>query len=395
MRIAIYGGSYNPPHRGHLRAAKAAMETLSPDRFLLIPAKEPPHKSLPEGSPGPAERLALTEAMARELPGAEVSDLELSMAGASYTVRTLERLRERWPEAELVFLVGTDMFLSLDTWREPERLMALASVGVFQRAGGEKAAIEAAAEKYRRAYGATVYVIESEPLEISSSELRERLPRREGREYLPEAVYEHIIRRRLYGARPDFDWLREKAYAWLKPKRVPHVQGTEQEARRLARRWDEDEDDAAEAAILHDITKKLERDEQLQLCERYDIITDTSETANIKLFHAMTGAALSRDLFGIPARIESAVRWHTTGRPGMTKLEKILYLADYIEPTRHGFAGLEELRALAYEDLDAAVLLGLRLSLEDLRQNGTEPQGDSLRAERWFSEQIRNKQESL
>lgn len=395
MRIVMYGGSFNPPHRGHGKAAKAAKEALRADKFFLVPDRQPPHKDLAPGSPTPEQRLKLTELSARELPGAEVLDIELLRQGPSYTVDTLRQLKERYPEAEIVFLVGTDMFLSLESWRDPAGILALASVGVFQRAEGEREALEEKAAHYRAAYGAMVYIIESEPLEISSSRLRELLPERQGREYLSGAVYDEILRHRLYGARPELAWLREKVKKHLAPKRVPHVLGTEQEAVRLARRWGEDENDAAEAAILHDITKKLDRNEQLQLCQKYDIITDTSEGANGKLFHAMTGAALARDLFGVPAHIESAIRWHTTGRPDMTKLEKIIYLADYIEPNRHGFEGLEELRKIAYEDLDAAMLLGLRLSLQDLRAGGTEPQGDSVAAEKWFAALLENKHESL
>lgn len=385
MRTVMYGGSFNPPHSGHLRAARAAMEQLQPDRFFLVPDRQPPHKELGEGSPDPARRLELTALAARELPGAQVLDIELQREGRSYTVDTLAQLRRLYPGDEIVFLVGTDMFLSLESWKDPAQILALASVGVFERDEGQTEAIGAQAEHLRSTYGASVYVIESEPLAISSSELRELLPRRQGREYLPEPVYGQIIRQRLYGAKPELSWLREKAYAHLHPKRIPHVQGTEQEAVRLARRWGEDEGDAAEAAILHDITKKLDRKEQLQLCQRYGIITDTSETENNKLFHAKTGAALSRELFGVPEAIRGAIRWHTTGRVGMTRLEKIVYLADYIEPTRHGFEGLEMLRKAAYEDLDGAMLLGLRMSLKDLRQSGVEPQGDSVEAERWFA----------
>ena len=393
MRVVMYGGSFNPPHRGHLRAARAAMEQLRPDTFFLVPDHEPPHKALAAGSPAPEQRRKLTELAAGELPGAEVLDIELRRQGPSYTVDTLAQLGELYPGAEIVFLVGTDMFLSLETWRAPERILAQASVGVFCRDAGQQPAIAAQAAHLRKTYGATVYVIDSEPLVISSSALRELLPRRQGREYLPEAVYEEIIRCRLYEARPELAWLRGRAHAHLAPKRVPHVLGTEQEAVRLARRWGEDEGDAAEAAILHDITKKLNRNEQLQLCERYGIITDNSEQENEKLFHAKTGAALSKDRFGVPAHIESAIRWHTTGRVGMTGLEKIVYLADYIEPSRHGFEGLEELRKLSYEDLDKAMMLGLRMSLKDLRQNGTEPQGDSVLAEAWFSELVQSKEE--
>lgn len=394
MRVVMYGGSFNPPHSGHGRAARAAMVQLAPERFFLVPGREPPHKALAEGSPSPEERLHLTELLAGEVPGAEVLDMELRRAGASYTVDSLSELKERFPEAEIVFLVGTDMFLSLDTWREPERILRLASVGVFQRAPGERAALEEKAAYYRQSYGATVYIIESEPLEISSSELRALLPQRKGREYLPDAVYGEIIRQRLYGVKPELSWLRERALDYLDPKRVPHVLGTEEEARRLAKRWGADEEEAAEAALLHDMTKRLSREEQLRLCEKYGIMADTSETANAKLYHAVTGAALARADFGVPEPIEAAIRWHTTGRAGMRLLEKIIYLADYIEPNRHGFEGLEELRVLAYEDLDRAMLLGLELSLADIRRGGVEPHGDSLAAAEYFAALTQEKHES-
>lgn len=368
--IAIYGGSYNPPHRGHLRAAQAAYEQLKPQKFFLVPDYEPPHKTLEAGSPEPAERLELTRLAAEELPWAETLDIEINRAGKSYTSDTLRALHEQYPESRLCFLMGTDMFLTLDEWHEPEEITRLAAIGVFARSAGEREAIERKKAAVEARYGAEVLVVESEPIDISSSELRALLPQRKGREYLPEAVYAEIIRHRLYGARPELAWLRERAYAHLKPKRVPHVAGTEQEAVRLAKRWGEDEGDAAEAAILHDITKRLDHEEQLHLCKKYAIITDNLETANEKLLHARTGAALSKELFGVPEHIESAIRWHTTGRAGMTRLEQIVYLADYIEPTRHGFAGLEELRRAAYEDLDGAMALALNMSWQEVTEKG-------------------------
>ena len=151
----------------------------------------------------------------------------------------------------------------------------------------------------------------------------------------------------------------------LKPRRISHVWGCEHEARHLAERWGCDPDAAAEAGILHDCTKKLELSDQLLLSDKYGIINDTVETANTKLLHAKTGAAVAKDRFGVPLEIENAIRWHTTGKPDMTTLEKVLYMADYIEPSRD-FDGVDELRRLAYTDLDAAMVLGLKMSLEDL-----------------------------
>lgn len=382
--IAVYGGSFNPPHLGHIRAASAAREQLQPQRLFLVPDYEPPHKALEAGSPAPEERFTLTKLAAADIPGAEVLDIELERAGRSYTSDTLRELHTRYPQSRLCFLMGTDMLLTLDEWHEPETILSLAAIGVFARSVGEREVIEAKRAALEKRYGASVILIESEPVDISSSELRGLLPGRGGREYLSDAVYAEIIRLRLYGAKPALAWLRREAYAFLDPKRVPHVAGTEQEAVKLARRWGEDEGDAAEAAILHDITKRLTHDEQLRMCREYGIITDDLERTNEKLLHARTGAAFCRERFGVPENIESAIRWHTTGRAGMTRLEKIIYLADYIEPTRHGFAGLEELRRAAYEDLDAAMAMALGMSWAEVTAKGTPFHQNSADAKEYF-----------
>ncbi len=382
--IAVYGGSFNPPHLGHIRAANAAREQLQPQKLFLVPDYEPPHKALEAGSPAPEERFTLTKLAAADIPGAEVLDIELERAGRSYTSDTLRELHTRYPQSRLCFLMGTDMLLTLDEWHEPETILSLAAIGVFARSEGEREVIEAKRAALEKRYGASVILIESEPVDISSSALRGLLPGRGGREYLSDAVYGEIIRLRLYGAKPELAWLRREAYAFLDPKRVPHVAGTEQEAVKLARRWGEDEGDAAEAAILHDITKRLTQDEQLRMCREYGIITDDLERTNEKLLHARTGAALCRERFGVPENIESAIRWHTTGRAGMTRLEKIIYLADYIEPTRHGFAGLEELRRAAYEDLDAAMAMALGMSWAEVTEKGTPFHQNSADAKEYF-----------
>ena len=111
MKIAFYGGSFNPPHRGHLNSAIAAAEQLCPDLFFVIPDCRPPHKTLEAGSPTPEERMELCRLNFAEVPNAEVSDLEIARGGKSYTVDTVRALQRLYPDAELVMLVGTDLLL--------------------------------------------------------------------------------------------------------------------------------------------------------------------------------------------------------------------------------------------------------------------------------------------
>ena len=378
MRLAFYGGSFNPPHPAHVRACRLACEALKPDKLLVIPAATPPHKPLPEGSPDANERMALTRIAFRDLPEAEVSDMELHRAGRSYTSDTVAELRREYPDAELVMIMGTDMLLSFETWHEWRYILAEASLAVLPRDEGDLEPIRRMAEHLRISCGAVVYVLDVAPLPMSSSGMRELLVNRRG-----AGVYERIIRTRDYGAKPQLDWLRERAYAYLKPGRIPHVAGCEHEAVKLAERWGADPGDAAEAGILHDITKKLTMPEQLKLAEKYGIVFDALERENLKLTHAITGAALSREVFGVTDEVYGAIRWHTTGRPDMTLLEKLIYLADYIEPTRD-FEGVEPLRALAYEDIDAAMALGLKMSLEELKACGIVPHSATVEALRWY-----------
>ena len=391
MRVLIYGGTFNPPHAGHVRAVRAAAEALKPEKILLIPTAIPPHKALGEGTPSAEERLKMTGLAAETLPGAEASGMELLREGKSYTSDTLRELAEQYPHDELIFLLGTDMLISLPDWHEPEVICRLASIAVFSRETGRETEIADAAERLRRTFGATVYIVSGEPVEVSSTELREKLPQREGRELLPREVYAYIIRNRLYGARPAFSWLRQRAYSYLKPKRVAHVQGVEQEAVKLAERWGVDTEDAAEAAICHDITKALDRDAQLRLCEKYAIMTDEYEKTGEKLLHAKTGAAFAVDLFGLSDDVALAIRFHTTGRPGMPRLEMITYLADYIEPGRAGFAGLPELRAACYEDLDRAMELASRMSIDEVREKGAAPHHNTVDAHEWYLRNLRRR----
>ena len=385
MKIAVYGGSFNPPHLGHTEAARTVAEALRPDKFLIIPDNLPPHKEMEEDSPMPEQRMGLCKLAFAGIPGAEISDMEINREGKSYTADTVDRLRELYPEDGLYLVMGTDMLLSFEQWYRFRYLLEQCTLAVLARAEEDGDAIRAHAGYMEREYGAKIVILPHEPLEMSSSDIRERLKVRLGSELLDDGVYSQIIRCRYYDAQPELSWLREKSYACLKPKRIAHVAGCESEAVKLAMRWGEDPETAAEAGILHDITKKLNLDEQLILCEKYGIINDNLELNSPKLLHAKTGAALARDLFGVSDRVYEAIRWHTTGKPDMTTLEKIIYLADYIEPTRD-FEGLDKLRALAYEDLDKAMALGLEMSLEEIRRQNVEPHRASLEAYLWYSQ---------
>ena len=377
MKIGIYGGTFDPIHRGHLTAAKAVRDALGLNKLLLVVDSIPPHKELPADSAGNEDRLAMTELATAELgKWAEVSDIELRRQGKSYTSDTLREVKAMYPDDELWLIVGSDMFLSFHTWHEPEVIASLAGIAAVSRLEENEDDAFAAQKKHlEAAYGAHIVTVKNpNVIEVSSTEVREALSRGEGRAYLSDAVYGYIARKHLYGTHAELkhltvDELRPIAMSFLKPKRMPHVLGTEQEAIRLAKQYGADVTKAQIAALLHDCTKKLNRDEQLALCAHYGIVPDPLERQTLKLLHAKTGAAVARDLFGVDDDIYNAIYWHTTGKADMTVLEKVIYMADYVEPNRV-FDGVDDLRDAVHTDLDMGLLMGLQDSIEEMTERG-------------------------
>ena len=395
MKIGVYGGTFNPPHLGHLAAARAAVEKLGLDKLLLIPAAVPPHKQLPQETPALEHRMAMAEKMADALlmpKVAEVSRLELEREGKSYTSDTLEAIHKQYPGAQLWLIMGTDMFLTLHQWHDPAEILKLAGICAFGRKEQDGEAVFAPQRTFlEETYGAKVVTLTlSDLVDISSTQLRELLAGGKGAEYLHPSVYGYILMNGLYGTHADLKHLdipelRACSYSMVREKRVKHIRGTEEEAVRLARRWGADETYARRAGILHDCTKYLELEDQLSLCRQYGVQLDELEQVAVKLLHSKTGACIARAVFDEPDEVFWAIYWHTTAKADMTTLEKILYVADYMEPNRD-FEGVERLRELAYQDLDKALLLGVETTIQEMKDRKLPVHQNTLQAQAWLRE---------
>ena len=372
-RIGIYGGTYSPPHIGHLRAAEYAMEACKLDRLLLIPTGVSPHKAMSAGASS-ADRLEMLRLSAAQIKGAQVSDIEILREGRSYTVDTLGTIREENPGAELVLLMGTDMFTSFLTWKDPARIMELATLAVFcrgergeqERIDAQKAALEA--------MGARIELVHNPVTAISSTDLRRMLVFGCADPFLMPGVGDYIREKGLYGTGKErknlsLEELEQEVITLLNPNRVAHVLGCRDCAVELAKRYGENEVDAARAGLLHDITKAIDGPLQLTLCAEYGIVLDTFSRSFPKTLHALTGSLVAERIFGENENVVRAICHHTTGRADMTLLEKIIYIADYVERNRD-FPGVEDMRAMAYTDLDKAVLMGLQSAVAHVRRQG-------------------------
>ncbi len=383
-RIGIYGGTFNPPHLGHFRGAQYALEQLRLDRLLMIPAHTAPHKGNSPEQPTPQQRLKMVQLGLGDREDIVASDLEINRGGISYTFETVEQVVVLYPNAQLYLVMGTDMLASFENWREPGRILKHTTLAVLCRGEkGEKEVIEEMMPKLT-AMGAKVEILQNPITAISSTDLRRMLCFRCASEFLPQPVEEFILKNGLYGSWKNYrhlpiEKLQEVVVSLLKPNRVAHVLGCRETAVELARLYGVDETDAARAALLHDITKALGGDLQLTMCRSYGTMLDKFSLKNPKTLHALTGSLVAERIFGENKAVVDAIRCHTTGKADMNLLEKIIYVADYVEPNRD-FPGVEELRNLAYTDITKALKLGLQNTLNLLHRQGSEVSPESMEA---------------
>ena len=383
-RIGIFGGTFNPPHIGHIQAAQQAITALGLSRLLLIPDRIAPHKQLPENSPTPEQRLDMLRIAAADCPQIQASDIELCREGVSYTVETVTALKKLYPRAELVLLMGTDMFLSFDSWKNARKILKNTTLGVFCRGEkNEETAIKEKRSELQR-QGAKVELVKNDVIPISSTQMRRLLAFHCADAFLPAGVGDYIRENGLYDVSARWknlpmEELEQVVVSLLNPNRVAHVLGCRDTAVELAKRWGADVTDAARAGILHDITKALDGPLQLTLCEAYGKILSDFSRKYPKTLHALTGSLVAERIFGENEAVVSAIRYHTTGKAGMNLLETIVYVADYMEPNRD-FPGVEKLRALAFTDLPSALKLGLEMTMEHLKKQGSEVSPESREA---------------
>lgn len=189
-RLGILGGTFDPPHNGHMAIAEAALKELNLERMLLIPAKLPPHKTLDEVS-SDIDRLEMLKLAVKGKPDLEISEIELERAGLSYTIHTLKELKEIYSDIELVFIIGADNISEMETWYQPEAILDMAAVAAFNRPGFNP----------KGKYISRIELFEMPPNEISSTAIREAV--KSGKAiagFVPAAVEEYIIKNSLYRA---------------------------------------------------------------------------------------------------------------------------------------------------------------------------------------------------
>jgi len=387
-RIAIMGGTFDPIHYGHLVAAESVRQEFGMHEIFFIPTGSPPHKNA-DNVTSPWHRYLMTALATASNPFFVPSNLEIAREGKSYTVDTVRAIREELgKQTQLFLIIGADALLEILTWKEPQTLLSMCEFIVVTRPGYDNRALLEHISMLETNYGGQIHFLEIPALDISSSDIRLSTSLGKSAKYLtPDNILEYIAKHELYTADGAYientllqdiaDYLR----ANLSPDRFAHTMGVVQESVRLAQIYGEDIERACLAALLHDIAKQLPHSELLRFAADHEIYTDEVLLASPVLLHGDIGAVIAHDKFGVTDKdVLNAVRSHTLGRPNMSLLEKIIFVADVLDAGRntdpdvppHIQTQREKARILACEqyNIDAAVVETLLIKREHTLANG-------------------------
>lgn len=369
MKAGILGGTLDPIHNGHIEIALAAMDALGLDRVALLPAGDPPHK---RRATDKQDRLAMTRLAAEGHPGLAVSDIEIARPGVTYTVDTLSALSVEHPDVEWTYIIGADTLNVLESWREFPRIARLCSFAVVNRPGCDVELARLRAQAITACYGTKVALLPVSGPALSSSALRGKVAAGEDiSPYVPAPVAEYIRERGLYLCDYSEAQILDRLRRTLTFHRFTHTLGVANTAQRLAPTCGVDPHRARLAGLLHDCAKSMPLEEMRALVTERLPDLDQAELDTRQILHAPAGMILARDEYGVKdPSILSAIRKHTVGAGDMSPMDALIYVADFIEPGREPFPGLEKARKLAEKDIYRAMLCCAELTAKHLRERG-------------------------
>lgn len=345
MKIGIMGGTFDPIHNGHLMLGRYARDLFSLEQIWFMPNGNPPHKVSDSIESQTKHRVEMVRRAIEHEDSFVLQLYEVNRKEVNYSYLTMEHFKDAYPAHEFYFIVGADSLFSLDRWVHPEKLLKTCVMLAAYRDGKNTSEMEKQIRYLNEKYDADIRLLHTPDVDISSSEIRQRLKKNlQIDEMVPQVVCEYIKDHQLYY--DELCVMKEKVRQSQNDFRFKHTIGVMETAVKLAKRYQEDADKARIAGLLHDCAKEIYPGLQ----------------------HASKGAELAREEYGITDQeILDAIKWHTTGRPKMTLLDKIIYVADYIEPNRNQAPNLDEIRHLAMLNLDECLYTILEASLAYLK----------------------------
>ena len=361
MKIAIFGGSFDPPHLGHVNIALCALRQFDLDRIILVPTGATYNKK--NASVSASSRFEMCRIVAEKY-GFELSDAEISKEGFSYTADTLEYFKNLYPDDKLYFILGGDSLDYIETWKNPEKIFSLCTIILAARKGyTDKAGY------LKEKFGAKILKLDFENYDVSSSHIRKSI-KHAASDFsdVDSEVAQYIMKNNLYTY--DTEYLKSRIKPILKPERYEHSLGVMELSEKLALHYGADPLKAKVAGLLHDCAKNLDFDkmrEYMMLAGDIDDIVLSSKG----LWHAPASAQYAKEHFDIDDEIFEAVFYHTIGKPDMNLLCKIVFLADVLEPGRDSeFEWSHPLRNQVFEDIDKTLLDVLDITIISLIERG-------------------------
>ncbi len=328
----MFGGTFDPPHKGHRHLMDGALQQEQFDRVFLIPSYIPPHKDHRPSLSFEARRELLLDRFGG-ISGLEVLDIEQKRGGKSYTIDTVTALQAQYPEDTFYFLIGSDMFLCFDRWYCADQLLSKLILVVGSREAGDRPQLEAKKKELESRFNCKgIILCNIEAVVCASSALR--------------------------GAG---NGLAERVLAFMDRemdlKRVRHTMQVADYARTLAPKFGINEEQAYLAGLLHDCTKCYPAEWQVQYAKEKGIELSEADLASPQILHQRTAPTFARAELGCEdPEVLSAIGCHTTGKTEMTPLEQLIFFADACEPGRN-YPGVEEIRRTGEEDLAKGTLL--------------------------------------
>ena len=340
MKIGVFGGSFDPVHLEHINLVNGAIKSLALDKLFVMPAHTPPHKRGKALSLD-SDRLELCRVAFSDFERVEVSDYEIKKGGVSYTFETCRHFRELYPSAEIFWIVGTDMLRDFPTWKNPEQILSDVTLAVCARAeNGDW--LKKAKEDFYRLFQREFVVIDYEGKALSSTQIRVMAAAGENLSLcVGEKVAARIREKGLYaigGAKEALELEKE-------PRKAHSLRVAEMAAAR-APSLGVSERSAITAALLPDCAKNL--DPSSQYLKGFSLL----ENVPAPVVHQFSGAYVAEYSFGVKDEdVLNAIRYHTSGRPAMSALERLIFLSDMLEDGRD-YPGVEKLRALFWDKTD-------------------------------------------
>ena len=351
-RIGIFGGAFDPPHKGHEKALLTFLRGADLDLVYVIPSGIPPHK-VKSGKSADSDRLEMAKlAFSPISEKIVVSDMEIASPETSYTYLTVEKISASHPEDEIFLFIGTDQLLSFESWRRVEYLFSRCTLCVMDRFD-DGSVIRNQISHLEKKYRARFLLLEEKAFIISSTEIREELSEKGFSFGLSPKVNDYIALHGLYlanGILPRNDLILRLCRE-IGASRLSHTLSVERECVFLSELLGlENTKEMSLAALFHDLTKEKSTSEQIRILNEFGVKPSSEDIASPAVLHGMTAALLAEQEGLLSEKGVSAVRFHTTGKENMTVEEMVLYLADYMEETRKHPACIA-LRKEFYENL--------------------------------------------